>query len=139
MQANPAPPPDTIRNPNLQLAAFLQIDCGGGNFAVQIWDVTPVDTAPGQFQVGPGDTVYFFDSPSPGAVPPQTMAIAAVDLQGRSARLGAPTKVTIATRAQPVVVTGVPPMHVDFVTPIGAISPAGAQCQCRPGRLLRPV
>ena len=49
--------------------------------------------------------------------------MAAVDLQGRSARLGAPTKVTIATRAQPVVVTGVPPMHVDFVTPIGQSAP----------------
>jgi hypothetical protein len=49
--------------------------------------------------------------------------MAAVDLQGRSARLGAPTKVTIAQRSQPVVVTGVPPMHVDFVTPIGQSAP----------------
>jgi hypothetical protein len=60
MQANPAPPPAMIRNPNLQLAAYLQIECGTGNFAVQIWDVNPVDTSPGQFQVGPGNTVFRF-------------------------------------------------------------------------------
>ena len=30
MQANPTPPPDTIRNPNLQLAAFLQTDVRRG-------------------------------------------------------------------------------------------------------------
>ena len=122
MQANPTPPPDTLPNPNLQLAAFLQPTCGVGTFTVQIWDVSPVATASGQFQVAP-HPVYTFSAPSTGAVPFQSMAVAAADLQGRSLRLGAPTKATIASRSQPVVVTGVPPMHVDFVTPVGRSTP----------------
>jgi hypothetical protein len=124
MQENPTPPPDTLRNPNLQLAAFLQTTCGTGNFAVQIWEVTLVDPTSGAFQVGPGSTVYSFNAASGNeSVDPLSMVMAAVDLQGRSLRLGAPIKATIASRSQPAVVVGVPPMHVDFVTPVGKTAP----------------
>ena len=88
MQANPTPPPDTIRNPNLQVAAFLQTTCGTANFAVQIWDVTPVDTPRASFKWIRRIRSSFSPNADNLGVEPQTMAMAAVDLQGRSARLG---------------------------------------------------
>ena len=41
--------------------------------------------------------------------------LAAVDLQGRSLRLGPPQKVTVTSSIQPQVVLGMPPMHIDFI------------------------
>ena len=51
------------------------------------------------------------------------MSIAAGDLQGRSLRLGKGTKITIENYMQPSVITAVPPMHVDYVTPSGGSDP----------------
>ncbi len=45
------------------------------------------------------------------------------DLQGRSLRLGAPEVVRVEAHSQPLVVIGVPPMHADYVQPIGASAP----------------
>ena len=39
------------------------------------------------------------------------------DLQGRSARLGAPSVVRVASHSQPSVILGAPPMHVDYILP----------------------
>jgi hypothetical protein len=39
------------------------------------------------------------------------------DTQGRSLILGEPTKITISSAIQPSVAIGVPPMHVDFISP----------------------
>src|SRR5207245_1146482 len=43
--------------------------------------------------------------------------------QGRSFVLGEPTKVVIENAAQPSVVVAMPPMHVDFITPVGKNAP----------------
>lgn len=45
------------------------------------------------------------------------------DLQGRSYRLGTVSKYTISDHMQPNVITAMPPMHVDFITPSEATSP----------------
>src|SRR2546428_2147792 len=118
MQANPAPPPAMIRNPNLQLAVFLQLSCGGQAFAVQIFDVNPADTSQGTFQMGQS-TVYRLQA---ATVNPFSMSMAAVDTQGRSLRLGAPNKV-VNERTQATVVIAAPPMHVDYITPVLAAAP----------------
>ena len=39
------------------------------------------------------------------------------DLQGRSARLGPPSIVSVSSHSQPSVILGAPPMHVDYVLP----------------------
>jgi hypothetical protein len=62
----------------------------------------------------------------PAAVVPGPMnygALVATDSQGRSLRLGAPTKVVIDHRSQPSVVLGVPPMHIDFIAPARQTTP----------------
>lgn len=45
------------------------------------------------------------------------IALAAGDLQGRTLRLAAPTKLTIDSHISPRTILGMPPMHVDYVTP----------------------
>lgn len=52
----------------------------------------------------------------------QLAALQAGDLQGRSLLLGAPTKTTV-TQTQADVILGLPPMHVDFITPPGGVTP----------------
>ena len=124
MQQNPLPPPAPamIRNPNLQLAVFLQDVCGGGGqgMGVQIFDVNPSPQSGYQLA---GHSVYF--NGEPGAVQPQSMSIAAGDFdpQGRSYRLGNGTKITIEDYTQPSAITAMPPMHVDFVIPSGGTAP----------------
>ncbi|MBV8452013.1 MAG: hypothetical protein JOZ29_07020, partial [Deltaproteobacteria bacterium] len=49
-------------------------------------------------------------------------SIVATDIQGRSAVLGAPTKVTI-DNTRPTVITVAPPMHIDYITPVGGSKP----------------
>jgi hypothetical protein len=51
------------------------------------------------------------DTPSLGFLSPS-------DMQGRSLRLGAPTIVRIPTQTQPDLILAIPPMHVDYITPI---------------------
>jgi hypothetical protein len=56
--------------------------------------------------------------------PPSTLiSLVAGDEQGRSLNLGPPEKVTIAGHTQPDTVLGLPPMHVDWITPAGAGAP----------------
>ncbi len=109
MQANPNPPPANERNPNLQLA-LLGSDCAS-NVTVSLLNVDPANN----FAISAASTF-----PLPAALVPGPVnyaALVATDSQGRSLRLGAPTKVVIAHRSQPSVVLGVPPMHVDFIAP----------------------
>jgi len=120
MQPNTTP---AARNPNPQLAALVQPDCSE-QLAVQIFDVNPVGmSSPGEFQVGPGNTTVDFSAAFRAPIPPESVTMAAVDLQGRSLRLGTPTKVVIDKRDQPSVVVATPPMHVDFITPANQTAP----------------
>ncbi len=50
------------------------------------------------------------------------VSVRAGDTQGRSLLLGPPTKIT-AQHIQPAIVLGMPPMHVDWVTPSGGNQP----------------
>jgi len=125
MQKNPNPPPDREHNPNLQLAILSSdelaspISAGcrftADNAAVQIFNVSKNADAPG-FTISPEPNSTF---KVPGLLSPLS-TIAAGDLQGRSLQLGAPTKVTVESHAQPSVVLGAPPMHVDYISPVGS-------------------
>ena len=46
----------------------------------------------------------------------------ATDIQGRSLVLGEPTKVTISA-TKPDIIVGMPPMHIDYITPVGGNKP----------------
>jgi len=46
----------------------------------------------------------------------------ATDIQGRSVVLGAPTKVTIQN-STPTIINAAPPMHVDYIKPVGGAKP----------------
>ena len=107
-QANPGtPPPTTITNPNLQIAAAFS-DCGN-RLDVRILDVDPAK----QFEISTHSSwIQDLDSSAFQAT------LAAADLQGRSLRVGLPTKVTIDNRSQPMVALAAPPMHVDAVIPL---------------------
>jgi hypothetical protein len=110
-QANSTPPQV---DPNLQLAIPFT-DCQYIS-AIRIFDVDPDKQfeisrhSPTGYNVVPGGSVFL-------------SKLAAVDLQGRSLRLGTPARAVLENHAQPVVITGAPPMHVDYVTPIGKTAP----------------
>ena len=105
------------REPNLQLAV-ASAPCNA-TAHVQIFDVNPLADPTQGFQVT-GNNVYSFSDILGGV---GRMALAAADLQGRSSRLGAPTKVTINNTTQPSTVIAMPPMHADFITAAGAKAP----------------
>ena len=109
MQANPKPPPASERNPNLQLA-LLGSDCAS-SLTVSLLNVDPANN----FAISPASAFTLPQALVPGTI--DYAALVATDSQGRSLRLGAPTKVVIAHRSQPSVVLAVPPMHVDFIAP----------------------
>lgn len=46
------------------------------------------------------------------------------DLQGRSLLLGAPIKATVNAHIQPDTILGLPPMHLDWVNPVGENTPS---------------
>ncbi len=50
------------------------------------------------------------------------VALVATDLQGRSMVLGEPTKVTV-DYTNPTIIDAMPPMHVDYITPVGGSKP----------------
>lgn len=50
------------------------------------------------------------------------------DVQGRSLRLGSPEVVSVYQQIQPDIILGLPPMHVDYVTPAISNDPANPDC-----------
>lgn len=66
-------------------------------------------------------TAPAFSSVIPTAL---AVAIGVGDLQGRSLLLGPAEKATVVNHTQPDTVIGVPPMHVDWITPAGANAPS---------------
>jgi hypothetical protein len=87
-------------------------DCTN-NIEVRIFDVDPAN----KFQVSLNSV---FPVPAlPGNNPELVFsALAPVDLQGRSLRLGLPAKVTIENRSQVMTALAAPPMHVDGLVPL---------------------
>jgi hypothetical protein len=105
----------TMRDPDLQLAVVGVCAPGPGQGAsINIYNVDPSKN----FSVSLASSY-----PVPGGITGnvlQIVSLAAGDTetpQGRSAILGAPTKVVINRRGQPSVVLATPPMHVDYIAP----------------------
>jgi len=110
-QRDPLNSDQTQHNPNAQIA-FMYGACDNGSKAINIYSADPHSFAL------TADSSMSLDGfpPDPTTFPPR-LAFVAADLQGRSLILGEPSKVTISSTRQPEVVIGVPPMHVDFVSP----------------------
>jgi hypothetical protein len=120
MQAPPAQGP----NFNLQLAD-VSTDCDAGPHAAMIYDVNP-----NTFAVTVHSTtditklIGLAAWPIGNNVPPGGfVSLVAADEQGRSLILGPPEKVTVTGHIQPDTVLGLPPMHVDWISPAGGGPP----------------
>jgi hypothetical protein len=98
-------------NPNSQIA-FLACDSNATSSTLSIYSVDPATL---NVQGTP-------DSSFPLSVSAQNVSFLASDIQGRSMLLGEPTKVTIS-HSSPSIVTAAPPMHVDYITPVGGTRP----------------
>lgn len=112
MQPDPARPGQKIRNPGLQVATLSST-----NERPCVIDIFSVNVVSGR---KPGSQFSFstntnHDYDIPNCKRFQSGSLAALDLQGRSLTLGAPSVVTIENKAQPTVVLAVPPMHADFI------------------------
>jgi hypothetical protein len=102
--------------PNLELAV-VTFASFGSSFLLFVFEVDPANG----YIYQRGSVTPILPGVPAGFNTP--MALAAGDLQGRSMLLGPPNKVTITQHKQPEVVIGAPPMHVDWVTPVGASGP----------------
>ncbi len=112
----PQDPTKTQLSFKLQLAVSSS-DCRG-SIAAEIYNVDP-PKSPGQD--------FTIAQALGGTIPNQGqyygLPIAAGDIQGRSYILGEPTKVVISDTDQPSVIAAMPPMHVDFIPPVGKKDP----------------
>jgi hypothetical protein len=109
-------------NPNLQLADVDLPACGGSGYFANIYDVTPNQTNANLFDVTLHSNNNIGNVLNNAFGPPAEsgslgVSLAATDEQGRSVMLGPPEKTTIAGHTQPDTVLGLPPMHVDWITP----------------------
>jgi hypothetical protein len=98
----------TERNPNLQVA-LLSTDWSGTTATVDIFNVNRTTSKLEQFS----NYSILQEAPTP-----ESFRFVAGDMQGRSMRLGEPTKVTVYGTVQPSVLTAAPPMHVDHMADI---------------------
>ena len=111
-QPDPLNPGKNKHDPNAQIA-FLYGNCDNQSaWAINVWNADPTTFSPTLASYNPTNIV----SRDVGA------SFVATDLQGRSAVLGAPTKVTI-DNTRPTVITAAPPMHIDYITPVGGSKP----------------
>jgi len=129
-------------NPNLQIARFLntcQPNQSGSNF-IDIYNVDPTknfaitlnQSYPVPTSLFPQAPLYYNQSYALGQAPTPIQMVAS-DIQGRSLALGTPTKTTITGHVQPDTVLGVPPMHVDWITPAGGNVPEVFNVSVYPG------
>ncbi|HEY3619758.1 MAG TPA: hypothetical protein VGK96_23365, partial [Candidatus Sulfotelmatobacter sp.] len=117
-QPDPLNPGKTEHDPNAQIA-FMGGGCDEDNNDkfINIYSVDP-DSFNLNYLNG---NVLPINDPYNLQNPP-ALSLVATDLQGRSAVLGAPTKVTI-DNTRTTVITAAPPMHIDYITPVGASKP----------------
>ncbi len=119
-------PPAQGSNFNLQLADVASACNGQNGQTASIYDVDP-----STFAVTLHSTKNLeglINSPSwPASIFFQTIGTTvspvAADEQSRSLMLGPPEKVTVAGHIQPDTVLGLPPMHVDWISPAGGGTP----------------
>ncbi len=126
----PNPPPQPPELPLLELdfnqqiaVLFTEEAASDGSDKKTLLDIYTADAPFFQpARVESARTVFFDDSIPFQDDLPLAAPLQAGDLQGRSLRLGAPEKITIP-HTQVVSVLGMPPMHVDFITPPEASDP----------------
>ncbi len=96
-----------------QVVVAKSSSCGASGFQTSIYKVsaTPNDN----FSVASTQSYPAPNTPAGSGTFISGLSIAAVDLQGRSLFLGVPTIVTLSNHAQPSVIVGAPPMHVDYL------------------------
>jgi hypothetical protein len=130
-EPSPADPTTNVRNPNLQIAllGINQILPGNPDGApgaiLYVYGVDPVSLklSLAAQNILPG--IFFRNDPGSTTQPGHPllgMTLAVGDLQGRSYRLGAGTKITVDT-SQPTMILAAPPMHADYITSATGITP----------------
>ncbi|MBV9303841.1 MAG: hypothetical protein JOY53_17165 [Acidobacteriaceae bacterium] len=117
----PQDPSKTQLSLKLQLA-IETYNCFGRDMGLNIFNVNPPTSSSGDFVVEQtqaftkttNDPIWLMYLNTP---------IVAGDVQGRSYILGDPSKVVIEDTDQPSVIAAMPPMHVDFIPPVGSNEP----------------
>ncbi len=120
MKQSSVTPTQKERDPDLQIAVIgIRVNISNGDLStasLAIFEDSGTSTL--------NNTVYsVLDSSYFAGNQVREMSIASGDLQGRSLRLGNPTRLTIENYSYPSVITAVPPMHVDYINPAAASAP----------------
>jgi hypothetical protein len=117
----PQDPSKTQVSFKLQLAIETD-NCSARDMGLNIFNVNPPNSPSGNFTV---DATPAFTQTTNESTWLQYigMPIVASDVQGRSYLLGDPSKLVMEDTDQPSVVAAMPPMHVDFITPVGMEHP----------------
>jgi len=114
--SNPTPPPATTVDPTLQIAVLFPNTCSASpsSVGVLIFDVSPSTYALTL------DSNFTIPAAGLPPLPSLNLNLAAGDLQGRSWPLGQAEKLSVSGHVQPDTILGLPPMHVDWITPVGS-------------------
>lgn len=116
-EAVPQDPSKTQASFRLQLA--IQTDnCAGRDMGLNIFNVNPPG-APSEDFIVERQSAFSKTTNDPTWLKYLNAPIVAGDVQGRSFILGDPSKVVLEDTDQPSVITAMPPMHVDFISPVG--------------------
>ena len=116
----PQNPSKTQLSFKLQLA-ISSSNCSG-SLGVNIYNVDLPKTPGGDFVIDPNQA-FGSSTTDPSRTKFYGLPVVAADVQGRSFIVGEPTKVVIEDTDQPSVIAAMPPMHVDFVAPVGSKDP----------------
>lgn len=121
-QLDPSDPTKRVHNAAMQIAVATGFSsCGPDGVKLSIWNVTGNQKSGWTLTKDVSTKKVPVTEYAGSAIPTSIdgLSIAAVDLQGRSLVLGEPTIVTIENRSQPSVILASPPMHVDYIVPVG--------------------
>jgi FG-GAP-like repeat len=119
-EPDPQDPSKTQLSFKLQLA-ISSSNCQG-SMGLNIYNVDVPNKPGGDFVINPNQ-VFGNHMIDPNRTKYYGLPIVAGDIQGRSFIVGEPTKVVVQKTAQPSVIAAMPPMHVDFIPPVGSKEP----------------
>jgi hypothetical protein len=117
----PQDPSKTQLSFKLQLA-IENDNCAGRDMGLNIFNVNP-PASPSEDFVVDRNPAFSKTTNDPTWLNYLNTPIVAGDVQGRSFILGDPSKVVMEDTDQPSVVVAMPPMHVDFISPVGGGDP----------------
>jgi hypothetical protein len=101
--------------PNLQIAVVMAESAGSLQLIINRVDPS------NNFSVSAVSQTQILQGSSPSEI--DEILMVSGDTQGRSLLLGPPEKVTVVSHIQPDTILGLPPMHVDWITPVGGSAP----------------